>query len=471
MSSPTWTPPPSPPSTRPPARPSGAPTVVITGTDLDGATAVTVGGAAATGLAVVNDTTLDATTPAGTAGAADVVVTTPYGDSGASGDGAFTYVGPVVTSLSPTTGPADTAGTTVVITGTDLDPASVVDFGGLPATYTVNSATQITATAPAAGAGLVDVTVTTPDGTSADSPGDEFTYVDAPAVTSLDPATGSALGGTTVVITGTDLDGATAVTVGGAAATGLAVVNDTTLDATTPAGTAGAADVVVTTPYGDSGASGDGAFTYVGPVVTSLSPTTGPADTAGTTVVITGTDLDPASVVDFGGLPATYTVNSATQITATAPAAGAGLVDVTVTTPDGTSADSPGDEFTYVDAPAVTSLNPATGSALGGTDGGHHRHRPQRGHRRDRGRRRCHRPGRGQRHHPRRHHPGRDGRCGRRGGHHPLRRLRGQRRRGLHLRGPRGHLPQPHHRPGRHRRHHRGHHRHRPDVCDWVDTY
>ncbi len=345
----------------------GATAVVITGTDLDGATAVTVGGAAATGLHVVNDTTLDATTPAGTAGPADVVVTTPYGTSGVSGAGAFTYVGPVVTSLSPATGPADTAGTTVIITGTDLDPASVVDFGGLPATYTVNSATQITATAPAAGAGLVDVTVTTPDGTSAHSPSDEFTYVDAPVVTSLNPATGSALGATAVVITGTDLDGATAVTVGGAAATGLHVVNDTTLDATTPAGTAGPADVVVTTPYGTSGVSGAGAFTYVGPVVTSLSPATGPADTAGTTVIITGTDLDPASVVDFGGLPATYTVNSATQITATAPAAGAGLVDVTVTTPDGTSAHSPSDEFTYVDAPVVTSLNPATGSALGAT--------------------------------------------------------------------------------------------------------
>ena len=44
----------------------------------------------------------------------------------------------------------DTAGTTVVITGTDLDPASVVDFGGVPSVYTVNSATQITATAPVA---------------------------------------------------------------------------------------------------------------------------------------------------------------------------------------------------------------------------------------------------------------------------------------------------------------------------------
>ncbi len=346
---------------------AGGTAVVITGTALTGATAVTVGGAEVTGLDVVNDTTIDATTPAGANGPADVVVTTPYGDSGASGDAAFTYVGPTVTSLDPTTGPAATAGTSVVITGTDLDPASVVDFGGTPAVYTVNSATQITATAPVGDPGTVHVTVTTPDGTSATTPSDEFTYVAAPSVTSLDPATGSAAGGTAVVITGTALTGATAVTVGGAEVTGLDVVNDTTIDATTPAGANGPADVVVTTPYGDSGASGDAAFTYVGPTVTSLDPTTGPAATAGTSVVITGTDLDPASVVDFGGTPAVYTVNSATQITATAPVGGPGTVHVTVTTPDGTSATTPSDEFTYVAAPSVTSLDPATGSAAGGT--------------------------------------------------------------------------------------------------------
>jgi len=157
-------------------------------------------------------------------------------------------------------------------------------------------------------AGTVDVTVTTPDGTSAHSSADEFTYVDAPVVTSLTPDSGSAAGGTPVTITGTDLTGATTVTVGGTEVTGLDVVNGTTIHATTPAGANGPADVVVTTPYGSSTDSGDGAFTYVGPTVTSLDPTTGPAATAGTTVVLTGTDLDAASVVDFGGVPAVFTV-------------------------------------------------------------------------------------------------------------------------------------------------------------------
>jgi hypothetical protein len=53
----------------------------------------------------------------------------------------------------------------------------VVDFGSTAATsFTVNSATSITATSPAESAGTVNVTVTTPGGTSATSYHDQFTY-------------------------------------------------------------------------------------------------------------------------------------------------------------------------------------------------------------------------------------------------------------------------------------------------------
>ena len=50
-------------------------------------------------------------------------------------------------------------------------------FGTKAATgFTVNSATQISAVAPAGAAGIVDVTVTTPNGTSAVVAGDKYTY-------------------------------------------------------------------------------------------------------------------------------------------------------------------------------------------------------------------------------------------------------------------------------------------------------
>ena len=110
-----------------------------------------------------------------------------------------------------------------------------------------------------------------------------------------------------------------------------------------------------------------GAYEYQ-PVVTNISPTTGPTS-GGTTVNITGMDLTGATAVDFGATPATDVVtNSATQITATSPASTAGTVDVTIVTPFGTSATSSADHFTYFLGSTVTLLvNPTNdGSAYGG---------------------------------------------------------------------------------------------------------
>jgi uncharacterized repeat protein (TIGR02543 family) len=81
-----------------------------------------------------------------------------------------------------------------------------------------------------------------------------------PTVAGITPSDGYTTGGAAVTITGTYFTGATSVTIGGAAATGVTVVNDTTITATTPTGTAGARDVVVTTPGGSG--TGTGLFTY-----------------------------------------------------------------------------------------------------------------------------------------------------------------------------------------------------------------
>ncbi|WP_199804909.1 IPT/TIG domain-containing protein, partial [Nocardia jinanensis] len=86
-------------------------------------------------------------------------------------------------------------GTTVVLTGTALAGATAVTFGATPATsFTVDSATQITAVAPA-GTGTVQLTVTTAGGVSN---GVGYTYVAVPALTTVVPNVGPASGGTTV---------------------------------------------------------------------------------------------------------------------------------------------------------------------------------------------------------------------------------------------------------------------------------
>jgi hypothetical protein len=83
------------------------------------------------------------------------------------------------------------------------------------------------------------------------------------------------------------------------------------------------------------------------PAVISVSPSSGSAG-GGTSVTIIGTNLTGATAVHFGATPAvTYSVNSSTSITATAPPHAAGAVDITVTAANGTSATSSADLFTY----------------------------------------------------------------------------------------------------------------------------
>ena len=334
----------------------GGTTVTITGTHFTGTSQVTFGGTDATGYTVVNATTITATAPAGTPGSADVRVTTPSGTSANTAADDYTYLAtPTVTGLSPTSG-ATAGGTTVTITGTGFTGATQVQFGGVNATgFTVVNATTITATAPA-GTGTVNVRVTAPGGLSANTAADDYAYLDPPVISSISPPVGPASGGTVVTITGSFLTGATGVTFGGVAATGFTVVNATTITATAPAGT-GVQNVRVTTPDGTSANTAADDFTYVpAPTVTNLSPTSGP-DVGGTSVVITGTNLTGASAVTFGGINASgYTVDSATQITATAPTHAAGLADVRVTTLGGVSANTAADDFTFLAACGLGSL-------------------------------------------------------------------------------------------------------------------
>jgi alpha-tubulin suppressor-like RCC1 family protein len=84
---------------------------------------------------------------------------------------------PTISKVAPRKGPA-TGGTSVTITGANFTRATSVEFGSVSAaSYTVNSSSSITAVSPAEAPGLVDVTVTTPNGTSAVSPADRFRFV------------------------------------------------------------------------------------------------------------------------------------------------------------------------------------------------------------------------------------------------------------------------------------------------------
>jgi hypothetical protein len=265
---------------------------------------------------------------------------------------------PTVSNVEPRHGPP-AGGTSVTITGTNFAGSTAVKFGPTNATsFSVNSESSITAVSPpfTGGNAIAEVTVTTPVGTSKLRIGDSFIY--EPTLTAVSPSSGPEGGGTSVTITGTAFEGkfengggemppfVSSVNFGSNTATSFKVNSETSITAVAPPGT-GSVDVTVRTLGGTSPTSSADVFSYVPPpTVMKVEPNHG-SPSGGTTVAISGTGFTGATAVKFGATAAkSFTVNSATSITAVSPK-GKGTVDVTVTTSGGTSATSSADQVTY----------------------------------------------------------------------------------------------------------------------------
>ncbi|MFJ1975402.1 IPT/TIG domain-containing protein [Streptomyces sp. NPDC087903] len=325
---------------------TGGTTVTITGAGLTGATAVRFGSTPAASYTVNSSTQITAVAPAHSAGSAPVTVVSPTGTSNSAPYTFITAVLPTITAVTPPNGPTS-GGTTLTLTGTGLTGATAVSFNGTPASsFTVNSATLITAVTPSGSAGAAEVTVTTPSGQSAASPGAYFFYAAPPVLHSATPSSSPTAGGPTVTLTGSNLLNASAVLFGPTNAVTYTVVSDTQINATVPGGT-GAAQITVVTPGGTSNPL---PFAYVAPpTLTAVVPANGPTSW-GTVVTLTGTGFSTASAVRFAMSAVAFTVVSDTRITATVPGGAAGAVTVTVTTQGGTST---GLTYTRVAEPTI----------------------------------------------------------------------------------------------------------------------
>jgi hypothetical protein len=191
-----------------------------------------------------------------------------------------------------------------------------------------------------------------------------------PQVTGVIPSSGPAAGGTAVTLHGSGFTGATAVSFGAQAATGLIIDSDTQIRAVTPPG-GGTVDVTVVTPGGTTAVSPASRFTYLGATVsvTGVNPSQGP-QTGGTTVVISGSGFTGTTQVLFGAVPAGgFTVDGDSQVTAVSPA-GSGTVDVMIATIAGTSTVNPADKFQYTVPGGGTSTGSGGGTGTGTTGAG-----------------------------------------------------------------------------------------------------
>src|SRR5207253_2139795 len=150
---------------------------------------------------------------------------------------------------------------------------------------------------------------------------DQFTFVEAPTVASVNPTSGTTAGGTSVTITGSHFTGASSVKFGATHASSFSVDTDGQITATSPVHAAATVDITVTTVGGTSATSASDQFTFVAaPTVTSVAPTAGPT-AGGTSVTITGTGFTGATSVKFGATnAASYSVDNDGQVTATSPA-------------------------------------------------------------------------------------------------------------------------------------------------------
>lgn len=166
---------------------------------------------------------------------------------------------PKVSKVSPTSG-RTAGGDTVTVTGSGFTKTAKVLFGTTPGTnVTVVSSKKLTVVSPAGAAGYVHVRVVTKKGKSAKVTKDRFRYVAPPAITKLSAASGPALGGTRITITGKSFIGVTKVVFGSASGSNLKVTSSTSLAITTPEHVAGSATVTVVTAYGSSNTS---SFTF-----------------------------------------------------------------------------------------------------------------------------------------------------------------------------------------------------------------
>ncbi|SNS18453.1 IPT/TIG domain-containing protein [Anaerovirgula multivorans] len=355
---------------------SGGYTAEINGDHIKSNASVYFGNTKAPITFYYNKNKIKVTVPAGAAGVTDIKIVNPDGQEAVLSEG-FTYteppkVVPTITSITPDNGPV-TGGTHVIIEGSNIQSNAKVYFADkqVPISYYFGSS-KIRVISPAMeNAGAVDVKIVSTDNEEAVAV-NGFTYTSvAPTVTSVSPDNGLESGGYQVFINGTNFKNNATVLFGENVAPIASYFNSSRIRVTAPEGSAGAVDVKVINPDGESGTLEDG-FTYTEPpkppepTITSITPNNGEVETS-LSVDIKGTNFASGSKVYIGSTQCVgfYYYNSSRLRVLYPKSSVAGPVDVTVVNPDGQSVTLT-DGFVYNEKPkdpppVITSVTPNTG--------------------------------------------------------------------------------------------------------------
>lgn len=289
------------------------------------------------------------------------VVVTVGGLASSGSPFTISTAGPVIASVSPTTG---TIGTAVTLTGTGFGStqgASIVTFNGKLSTSVIwgSDGTSIQATDPTGATdGNIVVTV---NGISSNG-----IWFPAPNITSVSPTTGAP--GTSVTIQGTNFRSTPGTVFFNGAPATVSGTWSNTLTVKVPSAAADG-NVVVETFNGVLSNEVNFIVPGTGPTITNLSPTSG---SVGTGVTITGTNFGSAqgsSTVTFNGTLATPTLWNSDGTSIQVPVPNGATTGNVVVTVDGVA--SAGSFFTVTSLENLYCMSNTDGSCFTGslTDG------------------------------------------------------------------------------------------------------
>jgi alpha-tubulin suppressor-like RCC1 family protein len=262
---------------------------------------------------------------------------------------------PIISGVYPAALPL--TGGTVTVTGANFGTSTELTLDGATLSFTIVSGTEMTFTAPSKTAGVFDLSITNQVGPF--TLPSAITYVPGPSLISNSPVLATTNGGTIVTLTGTDLATTTQVNLGNTTVS-FSVISATTVRFVTAATSAGVVDVGVVTVGGVDTLSNAIEFTTSAlvPVVSSITPATGPV-AGGTTVTVigqffSGSYSDSVSAAINGVSGSSLVLIDDSTLTFVTPAGTAGIFDVTVVTGGGLGAIPAAFTYTAAPPPAIT---------------------------------------------------------------------------------------------------------------------